>query len=358
MKKNYYKYIEALFFLISFILLLKYRMDESTGYLIKFSLGNFFYLSLIYLFLRIFIPFVSNKILKEIFRSRLNAFVLFCLLVQNLIVALNLKEHSYEEFFVTALEKFNTGGIFVSLFGKIYSLFSSKVYYSILGLVLFLNFIYTFGKIFGFVAREREKRKSGEYALNKQRKIEEKARLKRAKLEEKKIKRRGKDIEFVDKDNLMSETSEGDFLVDIKNEFHTILNSKEKDVDSERRRKIKEEIIKRHEENKGHREETGEEEKAEIIFVKEEKFEEQRLFREELKNETMKNYEQKNLFYTNEVHELSKALEVSIEKIQRAVELIHKEGIKGFGILEKELQVDSEQAERIYHRVKKLKEYR
>ena len=66
----------------------------------------------------------------------------------------------------------------------------------------------------------------------------------------------------------------------------------------------------------------------------------------------------KNLFYTNEVHELSKALEVSIEKIQRAVELIHKEGVKGFGILEKELQVDSEQAERIYHRVKKLKEYR
>ena len=53
--------------------------------------------------------------------------------------------------------------------------------------------------------------------------------------------------------------------------------------------------------------------------------------------------------------ELSKALEVSIEKIQRAVELIHKEGIKGFGILEKELQVDSEQAERIYHRVKKIK---
>jgi hypothetical protein len=60
------------------------------------------------------------------------------------------------------------------------------VYYSLLGLVLFLNFIYTFGKIFGFVARESEKRKSGEYALNKQRKIEEKSRLKRAKLEEKK----------------------------------------------------------------------------------------------------------------------------------------------------------------------------
>ncbi len=358
MKKNYYKYIEALFFLITFILLIKYRISESSGYLIKFSLGNFFYLALIYLFLRIFIPFVSNKILKEIFRSRLNAFVLFCLLVQNLIVAINLKEHSYEEFFVTALEKFNAGGIFVSLFGKIYSLLPSEVYYSILGVALFLNFIYTFGKVFGFVARERQKRKSGEYALNKQRKIEEKARLKRARLEEKKIKKRGKDMEFVDKNSLDSDVTEGDFLVDIKNEFHTILNSKEKDADSERRKKIKEDIIKRHEENKGYREEVGEEDKAEITFVKEENFEEQRLFKEETQNDTMKNYEQKNLFYTNEVHELSKALEVSIEKIQRAVELIHKEGIKGFGILEKELQVDSEQAERIYHRVKKLKEYR
>lgn len=358
MKKNYYKYIEALFFLILFVLLLKYRITENTGYLVQFSLGNFFYLAIIYLFLRVFIPFVSNKILKEILRSRLNSFIIFILLIQNLIIALNLKEHSYEEFFVTALEKFDTGGIFVSLFGKVYSLLSIKVYYSILGTLLFLNFIYTFGKVFGFIAREREKRKSGEYALNKQRKIEEKARLKRAKLEEKRIKKRGKDIAFANKDDLVFDSSEGDFLVDIKNEIHTILSSKEKDIDGERRRKIKEEIIKRHEENKGHREELGEEEKAEIIFVKEEVLENQKLFREEAPNDNMKNYEQKNLFYPNEVYELSKALEISIDKIQRAVELVHKEGIKGFGILEKELEVNSDEAERIYHRVKKLKEYK
>ena len=43
-----------------------------------------------------------------------------------------------------------------------------------------------------------------------------------------------------------------------------IINSKERNVDNERRRKIKEEIIKRHEEKKGYREEFGEEEKAEI----------------------------------------------------------------------------------------------
>ena len=160
-------------------------------------------------------------------------------------------------------------------------------------------------------------------------------------------------------------SEEGDFLEDIKKEFQTILHSKDKsdpkykESEEEKRKRIKEEIILRHEQKKGHREDFGQEEKAEITFVKEDFFEEQKLFEEEEKEKnSMKNYEQKNLFYPNEVHELSKALEVSIEKIQRAVELIHKEGIKGFGILEKELQVDSEMAERIYHRVKKLKEYR
>ena len=60
----------------------------------------------------------------------------------------------------------------------------------------------------------------------------------------------------------------------------------------------------------------------------------------------------------NEHVELAKTLGISIEKLSKAIELIHKIGIKGSGILERELNLSSDDAERVYIKVKKMREYK
>jgi len=366
MKKNYFKYIESLLFVFAFVFLIKLKIGESTAYLIDFSLGNFFFLFEIYFFLRIFIPFVQNKILKDILRSRLNSFLVLVLLVINVIITLNIDEYSYENFFIFSIEKFKTGGLFVSLFGKLYELISKNLMLGVSGSLIFFLVLYTFGKIIGFIIREREKRKSGEYYLNKQRQKEEKIRINKAKKEEKKIKKREEVLENIEKEEIVPDYLEGqgDFLVDIKKEFQTILNSKDrhenrdKSIDEEKRKKIQDEIRKRHEQKKINREENEDEEKTEIIFIKDNEYSQGVLFQEENVKMPQKNHEKPQSFYPNELIELSNSLEISVEKLQRAIELVHKDGIKGSAILERELRVGNDEAERIYSRVKRLKEYK
>jgi len=366
MKKNYFKYIESLIFLFMFIFLLKLKIVESTSYLIDFSLGNFFFLFVIYFFLRVFIPFVQNKMLKDILRSRLNSFLLLVLLIVNVIVCLNIEEYSYESFFLYSIEKFKTGGLFVSLFGKLYGLISKNLMLSLSGFLIFILVLYTFGKIIGFVVREREKRKSGEYYINKQRQKEEKDRINKAKKEEKKIKKREEVLESIEKEEIVPDYLEGqgDFLVDIKKEFQTILSSKDrhdnrdKNIDDEKRKKIQDEIRKRHELKKSNREENEDEEKTEIIFIKNDEFSGETSTKEESLKTPQNNHEKPQRFYPNELIELSNYLEISIEKLQKAIELVHKDGIKGSAILERELRVGSDEAERIYLKVKRLKEYK
>ena len=360
MKKNYIKYIESLLFLFATVFLIKSKLSENTGYLIDFSLGSFFYLFVLYFFLRVFIPFVQNKILRDILRTRINSFIILALLVVHTIILLNLGQHDYETFFVVSIEKFNTGGLFVSLFGKLYGIMTKNLMLGLSGVSIFFLVLYTFGKVIGFAIRAKEKRKSGEYYLEKQRNKEEKERIKRAKKEEKKIKKRDEVLENIEKEEIIPDylENQGDFLVDIKKEFHTILHSKdrndnrEKNIDDEKRKKIQDEIRKRHELKKISREENEEEDKTEILFVKEEDSIETK------ESASMRNHEHKPSFLPNELFELSNSLEIPIEKIQKAVELIHKDGVKGFGILEKELRVSSDDAERIYLRVKRLKEYK
>lgn len=366
MKKNYIKFIESFLFLLIFGILIKFKFDEQSKYFVDVSLGNFFYIAIIYFLIKVFIPFVQNKTLKEIFRTRLNGFIMLILLVQNLIVLLNMKEYSYEEFFLLSLEKYKTGGLFVSLFGKIYNFIPKNAMLGILIVLIIYFSLYVFGKLIGFIGREKEKRKNEDFYLNKQKNKEEKIRLKKAKLEEKKIKKREEKFESIEKEEIVPSylNEQGDFLVDIKKEFQTILNnkekndSKEKNIDDEKRKKIQDEIRKRHELKREYKE-NEEEEKTQIVFVKDESYIQEKIFKDNDKEEiSLKNYEQKNLFYPHEHIELAKVLGIHIEKLQKAIELIHKDGIKGSGILEKELNVESDEAERIYQRVKKLKEYR
>lgn len=351
MKKNYIKYIESMGFLLLLIILVKSAFFSENGYLIEFSLGNFIYLFIIYLFLRIFIPFVQNKTLGDIFRSRLNSLVVLLLIVVNLIIAITLNDYSYSSFFIYSLETLKTGGLFVSIFGKLYTLLSKNALISISAIIIFFLFLYTFGKIIGFIAREREKRKSGEYYINKQRNKEEKIRLKKANKEEKRIRKTEKELEGIEKEEIIPDYLEdqGDFLVDIKKEFQTIMH-KEKDsrnnpMDDDKRRKIKEEIRKRYELKKEIKDSQEEEEKTKIFFVKEE-------------NEYIEEKEEKATTYPNEIIDLSNSLDIPINKLLKAIDLVHRQGVKGFAILEKELQVDSDDAERIYMKVKKMKEYK
>lgn len=368
MKKNYIKYIESILFLLIFGVLIKLKLSEQNKYLIDFSLGNFFYLTILYLFLRVFIPFVQNKVLREIVKTRLNGFIMLVLFVQNLLIVLDMKEYNYKEFFLLALEKYKTGGLFVSLFGKLYNFIPQKAMVGILVTLIIYFVLYVFGKVIGFIGREKEKRKSGEFYFNKQRKKEEKEIMKKTKYEEKKMKKREEELEMIKNDGIDSNYLEGqgDFLVDIKKEFQTILNHrdrsdiKEKSMDDEKRKKIQDEIRKRQELKKVYKENEEEEEKTQIVFMKDETFVQEKIFEDNSTNEepSLKNYEQKNLFYSDEHMELAKTLKISLELLQKAIELVHKEGVKGSGFLQKELNVDSDEAERIYQRVKRLKEYR
>lgn len=351
MKKNYLKYIESMTFLLLLIILVKSAFFSANGYLIEFSLGNFIYLFIIYLFLRVFIPFVQNKILGDIFRSRLNSLILLLIITINLIIALTINEYNYSSFFVYSLEKLKTGGIFVSLFGKLYTILSKNALITTSGILILFLFLYTFGKIIGFLAREREKRKSGEYYLNKQREKEEKIRLKKANKEEKRIRKTEKELEGIEKEEIIPDYLEdqGDFLVDIKKEFHTMMH-KEKDsknniMDDDKRKKIQEEIRKRYELKKEIKELQEDEDKTKIVFVKEE-------------NEQLDVKEQRVTSYPNEIIELSNSLNISINKLLKAIDLVHRQGVKGFAVLQKELEVDSDDAERIYMKVKKMKEYK
>lgn len=346
MKKVLFKYIESLIFLLVFAGMLMLKLDKENSYLVEFSFGKFFYLFLVYFLLRIFIALEQNKILKDILRTRLNAFVILALLVENLIIIFNMKQYTYEEFFLLGMEKFKSGGLFVSLFGKLYKLIPKTVMLSILSISIAFLFLYVFGKVIGFINREISKRKSGEYALNREKRKEEKERLKRAKREEKIIQKREKKLDGLNNENNI-QNNEEDFMVDIKKEFHTMLQGKSRaearslSPEEERRKRVQDDIRERHEKNRENKED-----KTEIIFLKEESF-------------SLKNYEQKNLFtYPNEHIELARTLGISIEKLSKAIELIHKVGIKGSGILERELNLNSDDAERVYIKVKKMREYK
>ena len=358
MKKIFLKYIESFFFFLIFSILIMLKLNKENSYLVDFTLGRFFYLVLIYFLLRIFIAFEQNRILKEILRTRLNGFVLLALFAENLIIILNMKEYSYNEFFLLGIEKFKAGGLFVSLFGKLYTIIPKTAMISILSVFIVFLFLYVFGKVIGFINREIGKRKSGEYALEKERKKEEKIKLKRMKKEERRIRKKEKDLEEVTEEGNV-QSSEEDFMVDIKKEFHSMLQGKARNealsIEEERRRRVQEDIRERHEKNRENKEE-----KTEIIFLKEESLIDGKLFSE--KNDesfSLKNYEQKNLFtYPREHLEIAKNLGISIEKLAKAIELVHKVGIKGSGILERELHLNSDDAERVYIKVKKMREYK
>lgn len=360
MRKVLFKYIESLIFLLVFAGMLILKLDSENSYLIEFSFGKFFYLFLVYFLLRIFIALEQNKILKDILRTRLNAFVILTLLVENLIIILNMKQYTYEEFFLLGMEKFKSGGLFVSLFGKLYGMIPKTVMLSILGISIAFLFLYVFGKVIGFINREVSKRKSGEYALNREKRKEEKQRLKRAKKEEKIIQKRERKLDGIDSEN-SNQNNEEDFMVDIKKEFHTMLQGKSRaearnlSMEEERRRRVQDDIRERHEKNRENKED-----KTEIIFLKEESLIDGKLFPDKKEESfSLKNYEQKNLFtYPNEHVELAKTLGISIEKLSKAIELIHKIGIKGSGILERELNLSSDDAERVYIKVKKMREYK
>ena len=88
MKKVFLKYIESLIFLSIFSVLIMLKLNNENSYLLDFSMGKFFYLILLYFLLRTFIALEQNKMLKEILRTRLNAFVILALLVENLIIIL------------------------------------------------------------------------------------------------------------------------------------------------------------------------------------------------------------------------------------------------------------------------------
>lgn len=356
MKKDFFKYIEGLIFLLIFIGLIMWKLNKSYSYLAVFSLGKFFYLALIYSFARVFIAFVQNKMLKYILRTRLNALVLLILLIENVTVIFTIENYGYQDFFVTGLEKYNSGALFVSFFGRLYDYIPKNGMLSLLGILISYLFIYVTGKIIGYINRIIEKRKNGEYYRNKEFKKSVKEREKLEKLERKTKKRKEKLLE-TEEESLNS--SEEDFIVDIKKEFKTMLHHKdeeEKNIIDEKRKKIQEDIRERHELKRTHKENNVNEE-TQITFLKEENLN-GKLFEEEKENISMKNFEQKTLItYPIEHVELSKVLGVSLEKLARAIELIHKEGIKGSVILEKELKISSDEAERIYARVKKLKEY-
>jgi len=100
-----------------------------------------------------------------------------------------MKEYTYNEFFLLGIEKFKSGGLFVSLFGKLYTIIPKTGMITILSVSIAFLFLYVFGKVIGFINREIERRKSGEYSINQERKKEEKERLKRVKKEEKRIKK-------------------------------------------------------------------------------------------------------------------------------------------------------------------------
>ena len=358
MKKVFLKYIESSIFFLIFSILIMLKLNKDNSYLVDFTLGKFFYLFLLYFLLRTFIAFEQNKMLKEILKTRLNGFVILALLIENLIIILNMKEYTYGEFFLLGIEKFKSGGLFVSLFGKLYTIIPKTGMISILSVSIAFLFLYVFGKVIGFVNREIERRKSGEYSINQERKKEEKERLKRVKKEEKRIKKREKDLEGIAK-GVNAQSNEEDFMVDIKKEFHTMLQGKARteslSVEEERRRRVQEDIRERHEKNRENKEE-----KTEIIFLKEENLIDGKLFSENKEEGfSLKNYEQKNLFtYPNEHLELAKSLGISIEKLAKAIELVHKIGIKGSGILERELHLNSDEAERVYIKVKKMREYK
>ena len=357
MKKVFLKYIESLIFLSILSVLIMLKLNNENSYLLDFSMGKFFYLFLLYFLLRTFIALEQNKMLKEILRTRLNAFVILALLIENLIIILNMKEYTYNEFFLLGIEKFKSGGLFVSLFGKWYTIIPKTGMITILSVSIAFLFLYVFGKVIGFINREIEKKKSGEYALGKERRREEKARLKRAKKEEKIIRKRDKDLDDIIDRN--TPNKEEDFMVDIKKEFHTMLQGKsrteELSVEDERRKRVQEDIRERHEKNR-----ESKEEKTEIIFLKEENLIDGKLFSDKKdENISLKNYEQKNLFsYPSEHIELAKNLGISIEKLAKAIELIHKAGVKGSGILERELNLSNDEAERVYIKVKKMREYK
>lgn len=267
-------------------------------------------------------------------------FIILALLIENIIITLNMKEYTYESFFVTGLEKFHSGGLFVSLFGKLYTIIPKNVMLSILIFMSAFLFLYVFGKIIGFLNRVAENKKNSQYALNKAKSKEEKIKIKQAKKEKK-----GKKEET---EEVITEIQE-DFMVDIKKEFHSILQGKSRQEarfspEDERRRRIQEGIRERHEQRKNENEE-----KTEIVFLKE----------NDLKTEETRinSLEQKKLSsYPNEYVQLAKSLEISVEKLEKAIELVHKFGVRGSGSLAKELNLNSDDAERVYIKVKRLKE--
>lgn len=384
MEKNILKYIEAIFWGLILSIFVGLKINKDYGYLVNFTLGKFFYLFLLYFLIKIFVSFVENKALKEIFRTRLNASIIFMALLENLFIILSMKEYNYQDFFVTAIEKFHSGAFFVSLFSKLYKFVPKALMLTMLAVLLSFLTLYVFGKLIGFFIKVIKRYKNGTYRVLKEKKKADKERIKAAKLEEKEIKKRNKIRNKIEKEEIVPsyEEEQGDFLIDIKKEFKTIFHAKdknenkEKTIDEEQRKRIHDEMIKRQELRKTNRVNAGpteDEDETEITFIRateeihenvenENTYKEQQLFENNNKEEeqtVLKNYKQQNLVYsTSEQEELAKTLAVPVSYVLRAFELIHTNGLKDSSVLVKEFGVDSDEAERIYTRVKKLKEYK
>ena len=322
MKKVYFKYIESLIFIVIFVGLIYFKINNQTEYLIDFNFGILYYLFLLIVTARVLISFIDNKKLKYIFKSRLVGVIIFVYLIANLMIILTMKEYSYTQFLLLSLEKYKFGAIFASIFGKLYEIMPKSLMLGISAVLIPYMFLYVTGKLIGFYIRLNQKKKTGEYEKIKEDIKEKKEKKKRLKEEIKK--KREIELEKLD------ETIKEDFIDDIKNEIQTRIHKKEnkEEIMGQKRSKIYEELLEKHEERKDRKVNSD----AEITFIEREQT------------------------YPRAYVEISKGLGISLEKLDKAVELVHNKGVKGSRVLAKELELSEDEAERVYIKVRRMRD--
>ena len=122
---------------------------------ILLSLGNFYYLLLFFFIAKFIWNFFQDEgKLKEVVNIRLNFFLLFYILLANLIILFNLQGNTLETFIDSSLYTYNNGFIFTAIFSRIYKIFGKLILYIIYIPSFILVFLIVFGKIIGFIVRK------------------------------------------------------------------------------------------------------------------------------------------------------------------------------------------------------------